>query len=144
MKHQLLALFLAITTPAAFADGDHDHSHEHDHHHAAKKGPNGGTILDKVTPHIEVSVTENRLVRITFLDEKGKAIPAGDQTLTAVGGSRTNPTRLAFAKGEGDESGSLISDKPLPEGDHIPLVLRIVPAPGEKPVTARITLHLHD
>ena len=57
--------------------------------------------------------------------------------------SRLLPTRLTFAKGEDENANSLVSDKKIPEGEHIDIVLQIKTAPDAKSVTERITLHLH-
>jgi len=158
MKPTLLILFALIASPTAvFAEEhkhtageeahDHDHDQEdgddHDHEHDEAKGPNGGKIVDTTATPFEVSVTNERKVRITFLDGDHKAIPAAEQSLTAVGGERKNPTRLAFSAGEGEEKGALISDKPLPEGEHVPLILQFKNTPDAEKTTVKMTLHLH-
>ena len=119
------------------AEADHDHDKD-------EKGPNGGAIVHAVEPHFEIAVTKDRKAKITFLGEDGKPIVLAKQSLTATGGDRANPTRLTFAKGEGKDAESLISDKALPEGEHVQLVLQIKVTPDAKAVTERITLHLHD
>ncbi len=144
------ALCLAFS-PALRADDDHDHKEhaEHDHDHDengkdAKKGPNGGRIVSSVTPAFEVFVTKERKLKITFLDEDNKPVAPGKQVLTATSGERANPTRLVFVKGEGDDGNSLLSDKVLPDGAHVPLILQIKVTPDAKTVIERMTLHLHD
>lgn len=135
-----LLLALAIA-PAVTADPGKEPAHDHD---KAAKGPHGGIIVRAVEPHFEISATAGRIARIVFLDEDGKVIPPAAQTITATGGDRSNPTRLTFAPGEGGESDALLSDQPLPAGDHVPLVLRIQTSGNAEPVTERLTLHLHD
>ncbi len=148
MKPKLLILLTILGAPLAFADDTHDHSKEskeehagHDHDHGKKiAGPNGGRIVTAVEPHFEFFVTPERKVKITFLGEDNKPVPVKEQTLTAIGGDRANPTRLAFAK-DGD---SLLSDKALPEGKMIPIILRMKTAPDAKPVTERFTVDMSD
>lgn len=150
MKPKLLILLALLGTPLAFADDKHDHSkeskeehagHDHDHDHGKKAaGPNGGRVITAVEPHFEFFVTPERKVKITFLGEDNKPVPAQEQTVTAVGGERSKPTRLAFAK-EGD---ALLSDKPLPEGKMVPIILQVKTAPDAKTVTERFTVNLND
>lgn len=151
-KTIITALFaattLAITPSAIAAEKGHKPGEEHaDHDHDVdknKKGPNGGILVHAVEPHFELTVTKDRKAKITFLDDDNKVIAAEKQVITATGGDRSNPTRLTFAKGEGENAKALISDKPLPAGEHLDVVLQIKTAPDAKSVTERITLHLHD
>lgn len=107
--------------------------------HAAEiKAPNGGRIIEESTPHAEFLVTKDRKVEIRFLDEAGKVIAPAAQTVTVTTGDRSNPTKLAFAK-DGDK---LVSDKPVPEGKELPVVLQIKPAADAKAVTSKFTLNL--
>ena len=53
-------------------------------------------------------------------------------------GDRTKPTKLAFAK-DGDK---LVSDKTIPEGKELPVVLQIRAKAGEKAVTEKFNLNL--
>ena len=122
--------------PVAVAEKD---DHDHDHHHAMV-GPNGGRVLHEVDPHAELLVTKDRKLQVTFLNEKGKAIAAGDQTIAAVCGKRTAPTKMAFSK----KGGSFISDKALPKGMNIPTVVQIAMKPGAKKTTIRLNLNLQE
>lgn len=101
-------------------------------------GPNGGRVVRTVSPHLEFFVRDDRRVRITFLDDNGGVIAPGNQSLTLVGGDRANPTRLNFVP-DGD---SLLSDRPLPEGDGVPVILEIVPGPGAPKVRERLKVDL--
>ncbi|HSP44050.1 MAG TPA: hypothetical protein VLO11_14345 [Luteolibacter sp.] len=135
----LLALF---SSPLAFAADDHDHDHEHEEH--VTQGPNGGHVItSKAGFSFEVTVDKERKARILFLDKENKAVALGEQTITGIAGERSAPTKLAFAKGKDADANVLISDKPLPAGAHIPMILTIKTAPDDKAVTERFELHLH-
>lgn len=143
------ALSLAGTTFAEEkqAQADHkehaaDHKDHKDGDHEAKKiaGPNGGRVLTGVEPHLEFFVTENRTVKITAVDDAGKAVALGEQSVTVTGGSRSNPTRMSFTK-DGD---SLVSDKAFPEGNNLPVVVQIKAKPDAKTVIEKFSLNLSD
>lgn len=147
MKSKLLILLAILGTPLALADEKHEHSkdskeeHGHDHAHEKKAaGPNGGRIVTAVEPHFEFFVTPERKVKITFLDEDNKPAALKEQSVTATGGDRANPTKLAFSK-EGD---SLLSDKALPDGKTIPIILQVKTSPEVKAVTERFTVDMND
>ena len=53
-------------------------------------------------------------------------------------GDRANPTKLAFAK-DGDK---LVSDKTIPEGKELPVVVQIKTTPDAKSATAKFSLNL--
>ncbi len=139
----LLAVFGLAFSPALRAADDHEHKEggkaEHAHEHAKKEaGPNGGRIVTATTPHFEFFVMDGGKVKITFLGEDGKAIALKDQSVTAVGGDRAKPTKLAFAK----DGESLVSDKPLPEGKEIPIVLMVKTDKDAKTVTEKFNVNL--
>ena len=125
-------------------EGHHDEEghqhHEDDHAHAKKAGPNGGRVLTNVEPHAEFFVTDDRKVRITFVDDDFKPIAAGAQVISVIAGDRQNPVNLSFAT----EGNSLISDKPLPEGKDFPVVVMIKADKESDEVTARFQCNLHD
>lgn len=138
MKTLLYSLFAATTvalSPTAFAAGDHDHDHG-----TKIEAPNGGRIVTAVEPHFELLVTAERKLQVTFLGEDGKAIAPAAQKITATGGSRSAPTKFTFAK----KGNTLLSDKPLPEGMVLPLVMRIKTTADAKAVTERVSLNLAD
>jgi hypothetical protein len=133
MKTKIAAILLA-TLALVSAQEKHDHAH-------AKKvaGPNGGRIVESVEPHFEFFVTPERKIKITFLTEDNKAAAPKEQTLTATGGDRANPTKFTFAK----EGEALVSDKPLPTGnDNPPIILQIKSTPDAKTVTDRFNVNL--
>jgi hypothetical protein len=125
----------AIAIVPVMAEDKHDHGHDH-----AKKesGPNGGRILTSIEPHAEFLVTEDRKVKITFLDETNKAVPAGDQVVNVTAGERANPTKLTFAK-SGDV---LVSEQVLPEGNDYPTVVQIKASPDAKPAVEKFNLNM--
>ena len=165
MKPKLLILLALLGTPLAFAEekhdhdhskdtkkeqadhghdhGDHDHDHDEDAHGKIKKGPNGGMIIDSVTPSIEVSVDKDRKARIVFVDKENKALPLEKQVVTGTSGERSKPVKLSFAPGKDKDANVLISDKPVADGGHVPMILVIKATPDAKAVTARFELHLH-
>jgi hypothetical protein len=108
------------------------------------QGPNGGHVIQsKAGFSIEVTVDKDRKARIVFLDEDLKSIALGEQTITGIAGERSAPVKLTFAKGTGKDADVLVSDKALPAGEHIPMILTIKTAPDAKGATERFELHLH-
>ena len=127
-KISILLAILALPFPNAAED----------HVHAKKEaGPSGGRVVISVTPRYEFFVTPEKKVKITFLGDDGKAVPAKDQIVTATGGDRTAPTKLTFAK-DGD---SLVSNKPLPEGKELPIVVQVKVTPDAKTVSEKFTVN---
>ncbi|MCW1886754.1 hypothetical protein OKA04_18590 [Luteolibacter flavescens] len=164
MKLNLMILLALLGSPLAFADEKHDHGketkeehagHDHDHDHGdhddhdhdhgdEKKGPNGGHLVESKSGIIlEVVVDKERKARVTFLDKDKKAAKLEAQTITGTAGERSAPVKLAFAKGKDDDANVLISDKALPEGAHVAMILVIKTAADAKAVTERFELHLH-
>ncbi|WP_411826726.1 hypothetical protein [Luteolibacter sp. AS25] len=140
-----LALITLAFTPFAFSEEDHsghDHaSHDHSEHaESALAGPNQGRILTEVEPHLEFFVKEDRKIQLTFTDDEGKAITPTGQTASAIGGDRSSPTRLSFAV-EGD---SLVSDKALPEGKDIPIVLMVKTAADAKTTPIKFNINMNN
>lgn len=141
----LLASPLGFQT---FADEKKEKEEHHDHEdeddHDFKKGPNGGFVVEsKAGFAFEVSLDKDRKARIVFLDKDLKAVDLGEQSINGIAGERSAPTKLSFAKGTGGDANVLISDKALPEGEHVPMILTIKTAPDAKSVTERFELHLH-
>jgi len=135
---------MALLTPFLFAEKGHE-GHDHDNHDGATHtdvatiaGPNQGRILTSTEPHAEFFVTKDRKIKITFIDENGKAVTPADETISAIGGERSAPTRMTFAK-DGD---SFISDKPLPEGKMVPLIMQIRTTPEGENVTEKFNVNL--
>ncbi len=100
------------------------------------KAPNGGRILEKVKPNAEFFLTPERKVEIRFL-EGDKVIAPAEQVVTVTTGERSAPVKLAFAK-DGDK---LVSDKAVPAGDSLPVVVQIKEKEGEKTVTEKFNLN---
>lgn len=116
---------------------DHDHDHDHDQIEA---GPNGGRVLHAVEPHLEFFVTEDRKVQIAALTDGGAAQPIGEQTVTIIGGDRSNPTRMKLVK-QGD---LLVSNEAFPEGNDFPVVIQIKTSADAKAETEKFNLNLAD
>jgi hypothetical protein len=130
----VFALFLS----PGFASEGHDHDHGHEHgDHGIEAGPNGGRMIESVTPHIEFFLREDRYVQLTFVNESGKVVPAGNQKITVHGGDRMKPTKLKFEKA-GDV---LISDQALPDENNMPIIVQIKMAEGEKTIREKFNLN---
>jgi hypothetical protein len=145
MKTTTFATIVTLfANPFVFAAEDHDHGKETHHHHEKNvaSGPNGGHVISsKAGFSFEVTVDKERKARVIFLDKDNKPVALAEQTITGIAGARSAPTKLVFTKGK--DANMLVSDKPLPAGDHIPLILTIKTSPDAKAVTERFELHLH-
>jgi hypothetical protein len=141
MKNIALTLLTLLSLSAVALAGEKKHDHDHDHGKDEKKivaGPNKGRVLQSVEPHAEFLVTEDRKIKITFLDEELKPVPAADQKVTVTTGERSAPTKLTFKK-EGDV---LVSEGALPEGNNLPTVVQIIPTADVKAITEKFNLNL--
>ena len=114
----------------------------HDHQESTEKtlGPNGGTIITVEETPFEFLVTEERKVKITFLNDQKEPIPPTAQRIGLIGGDRFNPTELKFSK----NGNHLLSDKTLPEESKIPVILIIQLSPSSKVVRVRFNYDLDD
>jgi hypothetical protein len=154
MKPKLMILLALLGAPFAFAEEEHDHSketkeehaeheEEEDHDHS-KKGPNGGHVVEsKAGFAFEVTVDKDRKARVVFLDKELKAAALAAQSLSGIAGERSAPVKLAFTKGKDADANVLVSDKALPAGAHVPMVLVMKATADAKAVTERFELHLH-
>jgi hypothetical protein len=119
----------------------HDHAeHSGEGHKEAKAGPNGGKILTEVEPHLEFYVTKDRKVKITALDDHGKAKPIAAQSISIIAGYRSKPTRMVFTK----KGEVLVSDKAFPKGNDFPVIIRIKNTPDADSVMEKFNLNLND
>jgi hypothetical protein len=82
--------------------------------------PNGGRLIATVDANIEFLVAADRKIKVFILDKDRKTTAATDQSASAVCGDRMNPTNLSFSV----QGGVLVSDKPLPEGQSLPIILK--------------------
>jgi hypothetical protein len=138
---------MALLTPFLFAEKKGHEGHDHDDHdHATHDdvatiaGPNGGKVFTSTEPHFEFFVTKKRMIRLTFLDKDNKATaPAEGSSASAISGDRSSPTKMTFTK-DGD---SLISDKPLPEGKKVPMILQLKSAADADNVTEKLNIDLN-
>ena len=103
------------------------------------KAPNGGRVIDTVDPHAEFLVTAGKKVEIRFMDDAGKVVAPAAQVVTVTMGDRANPTKLTFAR-EGDK---LVSDKTIPEGNELPVVVQFKMTPETRTTNAKFTLNLN-
>jgi hypothetical protein len=143
MRTITLTAMLALLTATPCIRAAEDHHHDH-HHDEIAKGPHGGQIVDsKEGFSFEVVVDEKRMARIVFLDKAHKPAALDGQSITGIAGERSAPVKLVFARGGGEDANVLVSDKPLPAGAHVPMILVIKTAPDSKAVTERFELHLH-
>lgn len=101
------------------------------------KAPNGGRILAGVEPHAEFLITPDKKVEVRFVDDAGKVVAPAAQTVTVIMGDRAAPTKLAFTK-DGDK---LVSDKTIPDGKDLPVVVQIKVTPDAKTVTEKFSLN---
>ncbi len=102
-------------------------------------GPNGGRVIESVTPHAEFFVTPDRYAQITFVDADGAAVEPEEQVVSLLGGDRSAPVHLTF-----ELTGTVLrSTEPLPEIPGMPIILTIKPAADAKSVRERFYLHQH-
>jgi hypothetical protein len=113
-------------------------AHEGQGHDKVAAGPNGGRILTTVEPHAEFFVTRERKIQITFLGEDGKPIPPAGQVIAVTTGERSAPVKITFTK----TTTGFLSEQVIPEGNNLPVVVQIKPAPEEKASVAKFTLNL--
>ena len=155
----ITSIITALATPFVFAaEEKHDHDHEketakehaehaeHDDHEEddAKKGPNGGHLIESKDGFIiEVVVDKDRKARIVFLDKENKAIALEAQSITGIAGERSAPVKLTFAKGKVADANVLISDVALPAGAHVAMLLMVKTTADAKATTERFEMHLH-
>ena len=97
-------------------------------------GPKGGRLLENQAPRAEFFVEKDRTVTITFYDAALKALPPGEQVVTAVAEPKSGKMKLEFEK-KGD---ALVSKTPLPEGDGYNVVVQIKARPDARPQNFRI------
>ena len=126
--------------PENISENPREHSHSNvQHSHASGKnpmqadkiaGPNGGRLITSVEPNFEFLIQEDRKVRLTFVDGNARPIDVASLSVSLLCGDRMSPTKLAFAQA-GDV---LLSDKPLPEGNMLPVVLTIQTTPISDPI----------
>jgi hypothetical protein len=102
------------------------------------KAPNGGRLIEGVAPQAEFLITAEKKIEVRFLDATGKVIAPAAQVVTVTMGERSAPTKLAFTK-DGEK---LVSDKTIPEGQDLPVVVQIKVTPDAKSVTEKFNLNL--
>ena len=161
MKSKLLTQVFIVTFTASMTmaepppkhpEGDHKHDHDHKGHehkhddhkghdhddhdhegHVKKPGPNGGRLVSSITPNVEIVLTDARKLIVNVLDKHGKPTNPGDFKVSAIGGSRSNPTKLTFAK----EGKRFVSTAAVPAGNKTPVVVTLKPTKNAKAVYER-------
>ena len=120
MKAKLITIVLTFAARFALAHGD------------IEIGPNGGRILEfskNESMHGEVTVKEGKF-HIAVLDKDMKPVKMEKQSLTATGGTREKPEKLAVEK---DATGFIV---PLVKEKQW-LILQYRETSDAKPITAR-------
>ena len=144
MKSNIVSIAAIVGCLFAPLVGLADEKDHHDDHHGEELerivAPNGGRVIYSVEPHLEFYLQDDRTVKITFLDDEGNAVAPGNQSISLIGGDRANPTQLSFAQ----SGSSLVSNKALPEGANLPIILNIKAAPSSKTVREKFNLNLSD
>lgn len=102
-------------------------------------GPRGGRLLEMDLPRAEFFVEKDRTISLKFYDDKLKPVAVTEQTATATAETKTGRVKLEFDK-KGD---TLVSRKPLPEGEGYTLVVQVKANSEAKPKNFRIPLQLH-
>ena len=126
-------ILFAMTSLASLSFGD-----EGDKNHRSEPGPNGGRIVESEDFKLEFLVTDDRKVQISFLNTKGEVVSPKDQTVSLVGGDRSDPTRLQFeTKGK-----VLLSKSTLPDLKNMPAILNIRASQGAEPARERFNINM--
>ncbi len=140
----LFALGCSKSEPETHASHDDSEHHDEDSHHdegeKSEGGPNGGRLITSVEPAVEFIVQDDRTMQIQLLDENRKEVVPTGQVITLIGGDRTNPTTIAFTK----KGNRLVSDKALPEGPSVPVVLQIMASSNSELVRERFNVNLSE
>lgn len=139
--HAFLFLILANGIIPSSADEEHSNKEDHDRKQGQfvkDPGPNGGRIVEGDDFKLEFFVTQNRHVQISFLNDQGEVVSPKDQSVSLIGGSRSDPTRLQFEK-----SGKvLLSNSALPDLRNMPAILNVKASQEAKPVRERFNINM--
>ncbi|MEQ1860866.1 MAG: hypothetical protein ABMA13_13100 [Chthoniobacteraceae bacterium] len=121
MKTKVTTLILTLTTCFAFGHAD------------IEIGPNGGRVLEfskDESMHGELTVKDGKF-HVALLDKNLKPVKLDKQSLTATGGTREKPEKLAVEK---TDKGFVV---PLVKAGQW-LILQYKHTPEAKAVTARL------
>ena len=133
----------AASDHSRYEDRDSTYHDEDAHHDDGKKsegGPNGGRLITIMEPAVEFIVQEDRTVVIQLLDQNRNPVTPTNQVINLIGGERTSPTTLAFAK----KGNRLVSDQPIPEGTSVPVVLEIMATTNAAVVREKFNVNLSE
>jgi hypothetical protein len=127
MKAKLLALSLLILYPFGVQADDPKAGYH------GMAGPNGGRLLVEVEPHLEFLVnTVTKKVEICFIGDANIVQTPGGQEVVVTIGTGANASGLTFTR-DGDK---LVSDKAVPEGNDLPVIVQVRAKPAEPLITA--------
>lgn len=127
----LVSLLLALIAVPLFADQDGKN-------HRTEPGPNGGRLVVGDDFKLEFFVKADRTVQISFLDKDGAVVSPTKQTVSLIGGDRSNPTRLQFEK-----SGKvLLSKSALPNNNNMPAILNVIASEGANTIRERFNINM--
>ncbi|MDA7511312.1 hypothetical protein N8612_06525, partial [Verrucomicrobia bacterium] len=108
----------------------------HTHDEMKTPGPNGGRLIASVEPNFEFFVTDDRKVKLTFVDVEAKPIDVTGAVVSLTGGDRQAPVELSFSV----EENALVSSGMLPDGELVPVILTIQATPESEPVMERFNV----
>jgi hypothetical protein len=126
----------AAAEPEHAEEADHAHGPDTHTHDMKTPGPNGGRLIASVTPNFEFLVTDDRKVKLTFVDAEAKPIDVTGAVVSLTGGDRQAPVELSFSI----EENALVSSGVLPDGELVPVILTIQATPESEPVMERFNV----
>lgn len=143
-KHTQLAItlitlgYLTSVTQGAEEGPGHDNPHLSESDQAKKEaGPNGGRVVKTDDTELEFFVRDDGKVQITFLDQGSAVYPPKDQSISLIGGSRSDPTKFSFEI----ERTLLVSNESIPDIRNMPVILSIHNTLTENTVRERFNLN---
>jgi hypothetical protein len=137
MKQNIKTIILLNCLITFFAGSVSVASPGHSHGaHADIPAPNGGRMIDSVEPRMEFLLLEDRHVQLSFIDDSGTVVAPSGQTVSLVGGDRSNAVRVRFSQ----EGNVLRSDQALPDIAGMPIILQIKPAADSPTVREKFYL----
>ncbi|MDB4798950.1 hypothetical protein OAH36_05085, partial [Verrucomicrobia bacterium] len=92
--------------------------------------------IASVEPNFEFFVTDDRKVKLTFVDVEAKPIDVTGAVVSLTGGDRQAPVELSFSV----EENALVSSGMLPDGELVPVILTIQATPESEPVMERFNV----
>lgn len=138
LSHTIIISVLGFgTTILAQETPDNEHV-QNPGHHKKEAGPNGGRIVEGEGFKLEFFVKEDRKVQIAFLDHHNKIVPQKQESVSLIGGSRSDPTHLTFEQ----DGLVLLSQGTLPDIKNIPAILSVKATNEAKPFRERFNVNM--